>query len=101
VLTGSMRLAQEARERAAKLSGELDVEVKKRGLARKRAALEAQIVALRAEFEADEAELEKVFKRESNRVEQLRVDRVAMGRSRQADKAVAGRNGESLNRRNS
>lgn len=94
VLTGSMRLAQEAREKADKLGRDLEIETKKRAIARKRAALEAQIAALRAEFEGEAAELDKVVKQESTRVEQLRVEEVAMSRSRQADKAVTRRNGE-------
>jgi circadian clock protein KaiC len=99
VLTGSMRLAQEAREKADKLAGELEVEAKLRARTRKRAALEAQIAALRAEFEGDEVEATKLAKQESQRVEQLEMDETAMGRSRQADKAVGSRNGESLTRR--
>ena len=54
VLTGSMRLAQEARERAEKVCRQLDIKSKQRQLARKRAALEAQIAALKAEFEGEE-----------------------------------------------
>jgi circadian clock protein KaiC len=99
VLTGSMRLAQEAREKADKLAGELEVEAKQRARMRKRAALEAQIAALRAEFESDEAEATKLAKEETQRVEQLQTDEAAMGRSRQADKASVRRNGESLTRR--
>jgi circadian clock protein KaiC len=99
VLTGSMRLAQEAREKADKLARDLEIETKKRTVGRKRAALEAQIAALRAEFEGELAELDKVLKQETNRVEQLRVEEVVMARSRQADKPVARRNGESLTRR--
>src|SRR5215472_4977061 len=57
VLTGSMRLAQEAREKADKVVRELETEAKSRSLERKRAALEAQIAALRAEFEGEEIEL--------------------------------------------
>ena len=56
VLTGSMRAAQEAREKAAELERRQETERKKRELERRRLALEAQIAALRAEFEATEAE---------------------------------------------
>ncbi len=99
VLTGSLRLAQEAREKADKLTRDLEIETKRRAIMRKRAALEAQIAALRAEFEGESAELDKVVKQESSRIEQLRVDEIAMAQSRRADKAVARRNGESLTRR--
>ena len=57
VLTGSMRLAQEARERAAENARQLEVERQKRELKRKRLALDAQIVSQRAQFEAEEQEL--------------------------------------------
>jgi circadian clock protein KaiC len=56
VLTGSMRAAQEDREKAAALARGQEIERKQRDLARKRAALEAQIAALRVEFEAVEDE---------------------------------------------
>lgn len=94
VLTGSMRLAQEAREQADKVGRELEIDAKKRSLARKRAALEAQIAALRAEFEGEEAEMAKVLKQETNRVEQLENEEVQMARSRKADGVFAGRNGQ-------
>lgn len=98
VLTGSMRLAQEAREQADKVTRELEIDAKKRTLARKRAALEAQIAALRAEFEGEEAEMAKVLKQETNRVEQLKTEEVDMARSRKADGALVGRNGQSARR---
>jgi circadian clock protein KaiC len=94
VLTGSMRLAQEAREKAATTSRELEIEAKQRHIKRKRAALEAQIAALRADFEAEEAEMSKVLKQETSRAEQLRVDEVDMGRSRGAETVSVPRNGK-------
>ena len=51
VLTGSMRLAQEARERAAEAERRRETEGRLRGHERKRRALEAQIALLRAELE--------------------------------------------------
>jgi circadian clock protein KaiC len=93
VLTGSMRLAQEARERAEKTSRQLEIEAKQRNLNRKRAALEAQIAALRAEFEGEEAEISKELKQENRLVQQLQVEESEMARSRQADKLVGRRNG--------
>ena len=98
VLTGSMRLAQEARENAEKLARELEIEAKKRALTRKRAAIEAQIAALRAEFEGEETELAKALKQETNRAEQLQADEVQMARSRKADSLSSRRNGEPVRR---
>jgi circadian clock protein KaiC len=93
VLTGSMRLAQEARERAEKTSRQLEIESKQRNLNRKRAALEAQIAALRAEFDGEESEISRVLKQENRLVQQLRIDETDMARSRHADKAVVRSNG--------
>lgn len=98
VLTGSMRLAQEAKENADKLTRELEIEAKQRALKRKRAALDAQIAALHAQFEGEEAELAKVLKQETNRVDQLRVEEVQMARSRKADNSSTRRNGEPVSR---
>jgi circadian clock protein KaiC len=93
VLTGSMRLAQEARERTEKMARRLEIESKQRNLDRKRAALEAQIAALKSEFEGEEAEIARVLNRENQLVKQVKMDEVAMSRSRQADKAIVRRNG--------
>jgi circadian clock protein KaiC len=94
VLTGSMRMAQESREKADRLTRELEVEAKQRHLARKRAALDAQIAALQAEFEAEEAEMAKMIKEQSQRAKQIEDDSQAMARSRHADGLVVRRNGE-------
>jgi len=93
VLTGSMRLAQEARQSAEKLSRQLEIGSKKRKLERKRAALEAQIAALRAEFEAEDAEAGQVLAQENELIKQLEMDAIAMGKSRKADRFLVPRNG--------
>jgi circadian clock protein KaiC len=93
VLTGSMRLAQEARERAQKTSRQLEIETKQRQLARKRAAVEAQIAALKSEFEGEEAEIALALNQENQLVKQVEMDELAMSRSRQADRAMVRRNG--------
>jgi circadian clock protein KaiC len=61
VLTGTARLAQEAKERAEALIRQQEIERKQRELERKRHALEAQINALRADFSAEEEEMLKVI----------------------------------------
>jgi circadian clock protein KaiC len=94
VLTGSARLAQEARERARKLERQVEISSKQRKLERKRTALEAQIASLRAEFEAEEAEVSRVLNQENQLVKQLEMDEVAMARSRRADKAAVPSNGK-------
>ena len=56
VLTGSMRAAQEARERAEQLARRQTIQLKQREIDRKRAATRAQIAALQVELEAAETE---------------------------------------------
>ena len=56
VLTGSMRIAQEAREKAAALGRRQQVERRERELAVRRAALRAQVLALEQELKAIDEE---------------------------------------------
>lgn len=95
VLTGSSRLSLEARERASSLAAQQEVERKGRERERKRVALEARILAMRKEFEVEEAENVLVASQEVARKERLDDDRQAMAVSRQADKE----NGASRSRR--
>ena len=88
VLTGSMRAAQEARERAATLAREQEIERRQRELDIKRDALEAQIAALRARFEAEQSELKLVIGQEESAAQRLRDDREDMGRLRKADRSA-------------
>jgi circadian clock protein KaiC len=90
VLTGSMRAAQEDREKAAALARGHEIERKQRELARKRAALEAQIAALRTEFEAVEDESKVVAEQDRAREQQVNENRSAAATRRGAD--VAKRN---------
>ncbi len=85
VLTGSMRAAQEAREKAATLERRQVVERKQRDLQRRRAALEAQITALRAEFEAAEEEAKTIEAQGQAQEQTLADDRSAAGRRRGAE----------------
>lgn len=85
VLTGSMRLAQEARERASTLLRDQEIEKKKRVLDRRRKAVAAQIAALEAELEAEELEANIVRDQERARETELQVDRSRMSASRKAD----------------
>jgi circadian clock protein KaiC len=92
VLTGSMRAAQEERERAAAFARAQEMERKERATARKRAALEAQIAALRAEFEAVEDEARIVSAQDREREAQLDQSRSAAAVRRGADASTAKRN---------
>jgi circadian clock protein KaiC len=86
VLTGSMRLAQEAKEREANEARKQAIARKRREVERKRKALETQILALRVEFDADESELESLISVEEAAGRRLLTDRTEMARSRQADR---------------
>jgi circadian clock protein KaiC len=85
VLTGSARLAQEAREEAAKVKRQEDIERKQRSLERKRQVMDAQIATLRAEFEAEEQEAQRMLAEDQRREERLEEDKEDMARSRKAD----------------
>ena len=85
VLTGSMRLAQEAREQASRLVREQEIERKQRLMARKRKVVEAQIAALQAELAAEEAEEDLLDEESQRREDVLASDRSRMAESRKSD----------------
>ena len=91
VLTGSMRAAQENREKAAALARDQDLERKQRDLARRRAALEAQIAALRAEFESVDDESKIVSKQDKAREQEVSQNRTAAAVRRGADSSPVGK----------
>jgi circadian clock protein KaiC len=82
VLTGSSRVAQEAKEKAEALIRSQEIDQKKETLERKRAALEAQIKVLKMDFSAEELELERIIKQRESREKELEVGRSAMNRIR-------------------
>jgi circadian clock protein KaiC len=85
VLTGSARLSQEAREKAAGTSRQQELESRRRELERKRRIFEARMALLRAEFEAGEERIQlSISESELLREKQLQ-DRTVMVRSRKAD----------------
>jgi circadian clock protein KaiC len=90
VLTGSARLAQEAEEQAAQLARRQEIERSQRELDRRRATLETQIAALRAEFAVQEADSLALIERYQRLEVQLDQDRVDMAGSRKADAAPPG-----------
>ena len=86
VPSGSARLAQEAQEKARKLTRLQETERKQFELESKRKALDAQIAAMRAEFEAQATESQGIIGQEQAQEAQLVQERVDMGQSRKADK---------------
>jgi len=85
VLTGSMRLAQEAREQAAEGERQQEIQRRQRELERRRQALESRILELRHQFESDDDELRVLLGREQAEADRIGRERRDMARSRRAD----------------
>lgn len=85
VLTGSARLATEAKEKATLLLRQQEIERKQLELERKRRALESKIELLRLEFEADETEALKFIGVDEERSRMLSELGLQMAMSRKAD----------------
>jgi circadian clock protein KaiC len=85
VLTGSARLSQEARERAAAAARQEELESMQRRLDRRKSAVEAQILALRAELQAEEEEVGKQVRQALLQERGELADRAALASARRAD----------------
>jgi circadian clock protein KaiC len=85
VLTGSARMTQEANENAELLTRKNQIERIKREIERKRKALDAQIMILRANFESDEAEAVKIAETEQETIQRLEQDKFEMAENRNND----------------
>jgi circadian clock protein KaiC len=83
VLTGSARLAQEAKDRAAQLTRQQEIERRSREVERKRREITGQIADLQAQLANEEHLREQVVEFE----DRFAADRIAMGLSRQAQTA--------------
>jgi circadian clock protein KaiC len=94
VLTGSARVAQEARERAGLMKRRQEVERHQRLLERRRLAFEARVAALQAEHEAETRELQRVIDEAQGIEERLGQDRIAMAVRRQADMDIPTNGGQ-------
>jgi circadian clock protein KaiC len=88
VLTGSARLSQEGREKAANTFRHQDLASRKRELERKRGIFEARISMLRGEFEVEQEVLRRSITESKMLDEELLQDRGQMTRSRDADAAA-------------
>lgn len=89
VLTGSMRSAQEQKEKAALQTRKQEFEHRQRELDRKRKGLEAQIAALNLEFEAVEDEAQIIAGQDLERQKRLEQERAEMGARRAGAHAAA------------
>jgi circadian clock protein KaiC len=80
VLTGSARLAQEAKEKAAQFLRQQEMSKRSREADRRRREITTQIAVLQAQLEEDEVLSRQAIERE----DQLAADRLAMASARQA-----------------
>ncbi|HEX3131521.1 MAG TPA: circadian clock protein KaiC [Thermoanaerobaculia bacterium] len=87
-LTGAARLAQEAKEKAAAIVRQQEIEHRRRELDRKKQALEARIAAMRLEFESEQDEARKSLEQEMAREETLLEARKEMAKARRAAPTV-------------
>ena len=84
VLTGSSRVAQEAREKAEALDRELGMRRRQEEMTRKRLVLQAQMEALKAELAAEEQAMEENSREYETRRLQGETVRKKMAKSRRA-----------------
>jgi circadian clock protein KaiC len=98
MLVGSARVQQEGRERAERVTLDEEAERQQLALECKRAAMEAQIAALRAEFSGEEAIITRTVSKDKQRVGVLALDEAAMGRSRRGDAIKIKSNGSRVRR---
>jgi circadian clock protein KaiC len=80
--TGSARLAQEARETAAALQAQHELEEKCKQLSTKGRALESQIAALRSELAAGRAEYSRLTREQRARQRRIALDKSEMSKMR-------------------
>jgi circadian clock protein KaiC len=81
-LTGSARTAEEARERRAEAERRIKADRITDAIEQRRRKVRAQIEALESDLAADEAELRRTAKLESDYLAQAQADQVAMEKSR-------------------
>jgi circadian clock protein KaiC len=91
LLTGSARAALEAQEKAEALARVLGTAGKKRELAHKHQAMEAQISVLKATFKIEEAEAMRTIAQADTSAAVLAVDRAQMSGLGQANVAAGRR----------
>ena len=85
VLTGSARLAQEAKEMATAAQRNQEIERKRGELSRRQQALEAQIAVLQLQFQTDKEEMERDITTEQVYLKKLEQSRQEMAFSRKAE----------------
>jgi circadian clock protein KaiC len=99
VLTGTARVSQEGREKAAGTSRRQQLEGRGRELDRKREIFEARMTMLRAEFQVEEDVIQQSISESKLLDEELASDRGQMVRSREADTSAYKKNGHAARTR--
>jgi circadian clock protein KaiC len=82
VLTGSSRLQQESKQRAAEADRKDALERRRLRFEQRRAAIEAQMAALQAELDAERAELDSHVGSDALRLSRMRAEELELARSR-------------------
>jgi circadian clock protein KaiC len=82
LLTGSARVAQEAKDASQALLAEQEIETKQSALDRRRKAIEAQMDVLRLELETEEEESRRLIAQEQMKLKQWQQDQGKMAKSR-------------------
>ncbi len=85
MLTGSARVSQIAKEKAEKLEREYDIERKQRELEQKRQTMEAQIIELKSQFEAEKLELDRIINQINLQEEAIEMERNVMAKIRHSN----------------
>jgi circadian clock protein KaiC len=85
VLTGTARLAQEAREKAELTDLEHEIERKKRELERRRQITEARITLLQVELDAEQEDMLKTIQQHESKMKTSVINRKKIARLRNAD----------------
>jgi len=85
VITGSSRLAQEAREREDMLARQEEIEAKAASLERKRKLLDERITALREEFQAEADLVRRLIGQQQQREQRLTDERSHMASNRKSN----------------
>ncbi|CCE08307.1 Circadian clock protein kinase kaiC [Bradyrhizobium sp. STM 3843] len=89
VLTGSARLAQEAKDRADRMLRDQEIERRSREVERRRREISAQIEALNAQLATEEHEIALLNREANAREDRLSADRTAMSRSRSSGREAS------------
>jgi circadian clock protein KaiC len=89
VLTGSARIAQEGKDRAAALLRQQETERNRSLMQRKHEVMDSQIAILRAQFQNEEDESMKVIEQDRSREAVFAEDRATLAHHRQADSSVS------------